>query len=262
MKTSIHHILIGSLLAATLGGCGTDANSDDGDGSTGGSASGDTTSDATTNPTTTATTSATQTTTMGTTVADSSSSEGPLDTGSSSSGGGDDGFVFAEDPYDAYMQIDRHAAVEAGTAGIAGPEGLGFNRGSDISIRDAYNMSNPAEDAAGMWLDEIVASVTFFHGALDDDITGLGLTPATLDQTVAQAGPVIVPDTIKYDPSQPTGYPNGRALTDPVVDITLAAVLLELGPDQPLTLFADLPLNPPANDVPFKDEFPYLADPH
>lgn len=180
----------------------------------------------------------------------------------SSSSGGDGGYAFADDPYDAYTQIDRHAAVEAGTAGIAGPQGLGFAPGSDISIRDDYNASNPAEDAAGMWVDEIAASVTFFHMALDDDLLGLQLTPATVREALAQAGPVIVPDTIKYDPAQPTGYPNGRALTDPVVDITLAAVLLQLGPDQPLTLFADLPLNPPENDVPFRDEFPYLAPPH
>jgi len=175
---------------------------------------------------------------------------------------GGDEFEFPDDPYGDYTQIDRHGAVEAGTAGIAAPEGLGFNRGSDISIRDEYNASNPVEDAAGMWLGEIGASVTFFHGALDDDLEALGLVPATIEETVAQAGPVIVPDTIKYDPSMPTAYPNGRTLEDPVVDITLAAVLLRLGPEQPLSLLADLPLNPPENDVPFEAEFPYLAPPH
>jgi len=129
-------------------------------------------------------------------------------------------------------------------------------------IRDAYNASNPEEDVAGMWVPEIVKSIMFFHGALDDDLIGLGLVPATVDETVAQAGPVIIPDAIKYDPTKPTSYPNGRNLEDPVVDITLAAVLLKLGPAQPLTLFADLPLNPPKNDVPFVAEWPYLAPPH
>src|SRR5687767_6875096 len=81
--------------------------------------------------------------------------------GSSASDGADgtetdaDGFQFPSEPFDAYAQIDRHGAVEAGTAGIAAPEGLGFNAGSDISIRDSYNASNPAEDAAGMWLGDI-----------------------------------------------------------------------------------------------------------
>jgi hypothetical protein len=176
-------------------------------------------------------------------------------------GGGDDSFVFPTDPYDAYTQIDRHGAVEAGTAGILASQGLGFAPGSDIALRDDYNASNPAEDAAGTWLGEIAASLTFFHDNLDDDLIFIGLTPATLDQAFAQVGPVIVPDTIKYDPSLPTAYPNGRALTDPVVDITLAAVLLDLNAHS-ITTFADLPVNPPENDVPFLDELPYLAPPH
>lgn len=170
------------------------------------------------------------------------------------------GYNFPDNPYDDYTQIDRHAAVEAGTAAIAAPSGLGLN-GEDIAVRDMYNASNPEEDAAMMWLPEIAKSITFFHDALDDDIMGFGLTPATFDQTVAQAGPVIIPDTIKYDPSMPTAYPNGRKLEDRVVDITLAAVLLDLGM-HPLDTFASIPLNPPQNDLPFKAEFPFLADPH
>lgn len=173
---------------------------------------------------------------------------------------GDPGFNFPTNGFDEYTQIDRHAAVEAGTAGIRASGGLGLN-GEDIAIRDAYNASNPTEDAAMMWLGEIADSIMFFHDNIDDDITGLGLTPATFDQTVAQAGPVILPDTIKYDATKPTGYPNGRALTDQVVDITLAAVLLDLSV-HPLDLFAQLPLNPPENDVPFGAEFPFLAPPH
>jgi hypothetical protein len=177
-------------------------------------------------------------------------------------GGEPSPFIFPTAPLDAYVQIDRHGAVEAGTAGILAAQGLGFNVGSDLALRDAYNASDPAADAAGTWTDEIVASMTFFHSALDDDMTALNLVPATLEDTLLQAGPVIIPDTIKYDPTRPTAYPNGRRLEDPVVDLTFAAVLLKLGPDQPLSLFADLPLNPPANDVPFKPEFPFLAAPH
>lgn len=185
---------------------------------------------------------------------DTSDGEG----GSGAAGGGGDGYAFAEDDYGAYTQIDRHGAVEAGTVGIAATAGL-FG---DTSPRTAYNESNPEEDAAGMWVPEIEASLTALHAALDDDLTGAGLVPATVPEGITQAGPVIVPDTIKYDPNQPTSYPNGRRLTDPVVDLTIAAALLKLGPDQPLTILADLPLNPPENDVAFKNEFPYLADPH
>jgi hypothetical protein len=36
-------------------------------------------------------------------------------------------------------------------------------------------------------------------------------------------------------------------------------VLLDLGV-HPVTFFAELPLGPPANDVPFLKDFPYLAE--
>jgi len=243
--TRIHALLGVALLCGTpaLTGC-----PDDGEGDGGGS------SDTTDGSTTTPDPDSTSTTAI---EPDSTSSSDGADTTTT----GDDPFQFPTDPYDAYTQIDRHGAVEAGTAGILASQGLGFGRGSDISLRDDYNASNPEEDAAGMWLGEISASVTFFHDSFDDDLMALGLTPATVDQSLAQAGPVIVPDTIKYDPSMATGYPNGRRLEDPVVDITLAAVLLDLSVHE-LTLFANLPLNPPENDVPFGAEFPYLAPPH
>lgn len=176
-------------------------------------------------------------------------------------GSGGAGYAFDTTPFDAYKQTDRHGAVEAGTVGINAASGLGL-KGEDIELRDAYNASNPAEDAAGKWLPQIKDSLTTLHAALDDDLTAAGLTPATLDQSLAQAGPVIVPDTIKFDPSKPVAYPNGRALTDQVVDITIAAALVDLSNGTKLSVLADLPLNPKANDVPFKDKFPYLADPH
>jgi hypothetical protein len=254
-QASIHTILRAVLVfgAVSLTGC-PDGGNEDGD--SGSSTGADTGSD-----------------TMVTPPAESSSSDGadtinPESTGSTSVGetettSGEDPFVFPTDPYDAYTQIDRHGAVEAGTAGILASQGLGLMPGQDVALRDEYNASNPTDDANGLWLDEITESVVFFHDSFDDDLEMLGFVPADVNETIQQAGPVIVPDTIKYDPAQPTSYPNGRALTDPVVDITLAAVLLDLGvPEQPLDLFASLPLNPPANDVPFQEEFPYLAAPH
>jgi len=191
-------------------------------------------------------------------------------TGGSGGGGGAGGsaesFTFDSTPYGNYVQVERHGAVEAGTVGIALAAGLGpkyphVMGADDISMRDAYNASNPAEDAANKWAGEISNSVDTLQKVLKDDLTGLGLTPANLATALAQAGPVIIPDTIKYDPTKPVAYPNGRALEDQVVDITIAAALLDLSV-HPLSFFADLPLNPPANDVPFKSTFPYLADPH
>ena len=75
--------------------------------------------------------------------------------------------------------------------------------------------------------------------------------------TVAQA---VVPDTLTLDLSAASGFPNGRKLPDPVIDVTLAVIFLDLSVNGPGTL-AGLPLNPPANDVAFRDTFPYLAGP-
>ena len=73
--------------------------------------------------------------------------------------------------------------------------------------------------------------------------------------TVAEA---VVPDTLTVNFAAPSGFPNGRELTDPVIDVTLAVIFLDLMTHSPTTL-AELPLNPPANDVAFPGDFPYLA---
>ena len=83
--------------------------------------------------------------------------------------------------------------------------------------------------------------------------------PGTGGQTLRA---MIIPDTLKLDLSRPSGFPNGRDLDDPVVDIFLAALFLDFSVtgQSPLT-FANLPLNPPANDRPFTTTFPFLAPP-
>ncbi|HEV2569183.1 DUF4331 family protein [Sphingomonas sp.] len=90
--------------------------------------------------------------------------------------------------------------------------------------------------------------------------TSFDVTPC-LNQQVALGVSVtnlIIPDTIKMDLSKPNGFPNGRRLEDPVVDVTLAVLFLDLT-KHPANLFASLPLNPPTNDVPFPSSFPYVA---
>ncbi len=251
--------VLGMALLFTAVGCG-DSGSDEGEstGTTPPATSDISTTDV--EPTTSMPTTVDPDTTNGTTNVDPDTTSPTSTTDPPDTTTGDPGFNFPTAGFDEYTQIDRHGAVEAGTAGIRASGGLGLN-GEDIAVRDDYNASNPEEDAAMMWLGEIAESITFFHDNIDDDIMMLGLTPATFDQTVMQAGPVIIPDTIKYDATMPTAYPNGRKLTDQVVDITLAAVLLDLSV-HPLDLLATVPLNPPENDVPFLDAFPYLAPPH
>ena len=71
---------------------------------------------------------------------------------------------------------------------------------------------------------------------------------------------LVVPDTLKLDLKRPSGFPNGRRLTDPVIDITLAFLFVDLSKTSSMAL-ANLPLNPSANDLPFRADFPYLAPP-
>lgn len=85
---------------------------------------------------------------------------------------------------------------------------------------------------------------------LNQSIPGTGFT-------VAQA---VVPDTLTINLAAASGFPNGRKLPEPVIDVTLAVIFLDLTKHAPDTL-AKLPLNPPANDVAFRASFPYLAPP-
>lgn len=135
-----------------------------------------------------------------------------------------------------------------------------------ISSKDAYNAANPTNDAAGTFVGEIVDHLTTLHSALDDDLTAAGLTPATVEEAAAQGAPLVVPDVITVDTTQPSGFPNGRRLTDTVIDITLAVLLIDInglgdsnGPHSPTTLVG---VNPTANDQEFATAFPYLAEPN
>lgn len=85
---------------------------------------------------------------------------------------------------------------------------------------------------------------------LEQMVPGTGIT-------VAEA---VVPDTLTLNLDAASGFPNGRQLADPVIDVTLAVIFLDLAANGPGTL-AGLPLNPGGNDVPLRDEFPYLAAP-
>lgn len=81
--------------------------------------------------------------------------------------------------------------------------------------------------------------------------------PGTGGTTLAAA---VVPDTLTINIGAAAGFPNGRLLTDPVIDVTLAAIFLDLRQESPLA-FANIPLNPPANDRTFSTDFPFLAPP-
>jgi hypothetical protein len=77
-------------------------------------------------------------------------------------------------------------------------------------------------------------------------------------------------DTLRLDLSRPAGFPNGRRLQDPVIDLTLAYFFLDLRVHR-IDDLAKLAVNPAANaDVPgpsgaplsFLTSFPYVLRPH
>lgn len=163
------------------------------------------------------------------------------------SGTGDDPFEFSDADRGEYARVDRIGMPAVNTA--------------VITSKDAYNAADPASDAD--FVPQIEASVQFLHDALDDDLTGLGLVPCAVADCLAAAGPLVVPDVLSIDPAQPAGFPNGRRFEDPVIDVTLAVLLLDLTAEgQDATTLAGVPVNPPANDLPFDTQFPYLAPAH
>ena len=157
-----------------------------------------------------------------------------------------DAFDFRADPAADYDRVDRMGMPAVATALIAS--------------KDAYNAADPADDAAGTFVPELQASVAAIHGALDDDLASFGLTPCAVADCLAAGAPLVLPDTLKLGLDQPAGFPNGRGLADPAIDVTLAVILLDLNVHGPTDLVGAL--NPSANDVPFLTDFPYLALPH
>jgi len=170
----------------------------------------------------------------------------PVETGGAEGGGE---FAFDDAPAaDFSVQIDRLGMPAVGTAVITDKAG--------------YNAATPEDDAAGTFVEEITANVTAIHEALDDDLEDLDLVPCEPDDCVTQAAPLVVPDTLKLDLTVAAGFPNGRLLTDPVMDVTLAVVLLDLTEDGQTPTSLVGVLNPDENDVDFLDDFPYLAEPN
>lgn len=162
-----------------------------------------------------------------------------------------DPFVFDETPPEQLVQLDRMGMPAVATAVIS------------KDLKDNYNASTPSDDAASTFVPDIVMNLVGLHAALDDDLMALKLVPCAKDTCVAQAAPLVVPDTLQIDISKQAGFPNGRRLTDPCVDITLAVVLLDLTvPGQTAATLASVPVNPPKNDREFASDFPYLAAPH
>ncbi|MBB3860766.1 hypothetical protein GGQ88_002035 [Novosphingobium hassiacum] len=82
-------------------------------------------------------------------------------------------------------------------------------------------------------------------------------------QNGANLKSIIIPDTLKLDLTRSTRFPNGRHPSDPVVDILLATLLLDMNvTGQGPNTLANVPLDPPSNDKFFLLTFPFLPTPN
>ncbi len=213
------------------------------------------------------------------------------DTDTDTTGPDPDAFDFRDDDPSAYTRVDRMGFPAVLTGLIASEN------------EDAYNAANPTNDVAGDFLADIAATLDYLHagtggsdgnGLNDELVTAAGILEADVslcnhpgtadpnDTCVSQGGPFVFPDVITVNTSADTGFPNGRGLAAPVVDIILAVLLLDVHENDPgtgaftgfnvgaLLLFADLDpategnqgLSQSDNDLPFNEDFPYLAPAH
>ena len=141
------------------------------------------------------------------------------------------------------VRIDRMAIPTINTVLIPSAE------------KDAFNAAHPRDDAAN-YRDTAIDSIKGLRGVVDDLFGGARQDGGPLgDLTAEQVGGALIPDVVTIDFSQPLQFPNGRGLEDDVIDAALGVVLNRGGA-------AGIGDGVSANDVPFLDSFPYLAEPH
>jgi hypothetical protein len=138
-------------------------------------------------------------------------------------------------------QVDRMAIPAINTALIPS------------NMKDAFNAGSPATDATA-FRPTAQAQIEGLRGAVAG-VLGAETGGPLGDLDAATVAGALIPDIVTVDFSQPVAFPNGRRLSDDVVDAALGIVLNRGG----AAGIADA-IN--ANDKPFGNTFPYLAAPH
>ena len=129
------------------------------------------------------------------------------------------------------QQIDRMGRPAINTVFI--PNNPFEPSGSEPSQKNAFNAGKPRNDQRDFRA-EVVDTLEIFYGAGSPAAQGLA--------------DFLLPDILTVDPSSSAGFPNGRQLTDDVIDI-------ELG----LVTNGAVTMDCVANDSAFTNSFPYLA---
>jgi len=104
--------------------------------------------------------------------------------------------------------------------------------------KEQYNRTEPARDRE-----------LFLHQAIEILEHNGGYSAQQAEAVIDEAG--LLPDMLRYDPARPARYPNGRTLSDHVVDARLAMISNNSVPSDGLRPHDDL-----------LEEFPYLGTPH
>jgi hypothetical protein len=105
--------------------------------------------------------------------------------------------------------------------------------GTEPSQKNAFNAAKPRQDQK-KFRAEVVDTLEIFYGAGNPAVDGLA--------------DFLLPDILTVDTSSSAGFPNGRGLTDDVIDI-------ELG----LVTNGAVTTDCVGNDSAFSGSFPYLA---
>ena len=119
--------------------------------------------------------------------------------------------------------------------------------------QDAFNAGSPATDAADFQATGATTIVGLRTAV--DAVLGMQDGGPLGDLTAEQVAGALIPDIVTIDFSQPVTFPNGRTLTDDVVDAAVGIVLNRGGA-------AGVSDAVGGNDVAFSSSFPYLASPH
>ena len=115
--------------------------------------------------------------------------------------------------------------------------------------KDAFNAGDPSTDVAD-WLETVTGTI---QGLRDAVAPILGPEPGGPlgDIAAADLAAILIPDVVTIDFSADVAFPNGRQLTDDVIDTALGLILNNAAVGDAID----------GNDLPFLDAFPYLAAP-
>jgi hypothetical protein len=152
-----------------------------------------------------------------------------------------------------------------------------------IGLKDKFNRTSPANDAANFGAVALspeparILNALFGLGVKENDrtdivqalltgvpgLTQIGSKPAAADTLKVNLGvpPSATPNRFGVLAGDTAGFPNGRRLSDDVVDIELRVIAGALLPDDQGGKQIPLGDGVDVNDKPFRDAFPYVALP-